>query len=406
VAALVGAAILAGLGYTALTAGNGLPLTHYYYLNAEFANAAEIDPYSDVRIAGVLVGQVLGSSFEHGSAVLRLQLKGSVQPLRSGTTARIRLQGLIGARYVQLVPGRGGRPLPSGATIPRSRTSTAVGVFDVLSMFDQRRRDDLRGVLGGLGEGFLGRGAQLNQAIQTAPAVIGDLGKVSAAVNAQPGAAARLVPGAQRLSAAVYPARAALAAGFAPAADAIEPFTAERRRVQTTLEESPGALRSIRQGLVQSDPLLAQTAGLSHALVRLTGPAPAALERATTLLRSAKAPLRRTKTLLGSIASAVPPTLTLTGSLAPLAEPTARSLSNTIPGLGEIARYRCDIEGWIRDWSSVFSQGTPPDSAIGPAGLARASVAANERGLNANVPGALPARYYEAPCTASLDRAP
>jgi ABC-type transporter Mla subunit MlaD len=406
IAAIFGSLLLAGLAYLALTAENGLPLLSYYYLNAKFKNASQIDTYSDVRIAGKLVGQVLGSSLQNGQAVVRLQLDPSEGLLRSSTTARIRLQGLLGAKYVELTPGRTGRRLRSGATLPVSQTSTTVDVFDVLAMFDARRREDLRGVLGGLGQGFLGRGPQLNQALQSSPGVVYDLGQLASAVNGRTGAAARLIPEAQSLSGAVDPVRTELAQGFAPGARALAPWTVERRSTQEALTLAPPALSAIHLGLSQTDPLLVQTAALSHELVRLTGPAPAALEAATRLLRASSSPLRRTRTLLTTLSGAVPPTLGLLDRVAPLTAPSTRSLTNTIPGLYELGRYTCDIESWANDWYRLFELGIPPASSAGLTGFIRVAFVVDKAATEANRPGAIASTWYPAPCTENLQREP
>lgn len=405
-AAVAGALLLAGLAYLALTAANGLPLRRYYYLEAEFANAAGLDVYSDVRIAGELVGQVRGASLHYGRARVTLQLNQSAAPLRAGTTARIRLQGLLGARYVQLTPGRTGPELRSGATLPVSRTSTSVDVFDVLSTFDAKRRVALRATLGGLGQGFLGRGAGLNQALSHAPALVASFDATAAAVNSRPGAAQRLVPGAESLAAALDPVRHPLAEGLDPEARSLQPFSDERGSVQATLAEAPAALAAIRLGLAQTDPLLSQTRGLSRGLVALTGPAPAALRSATTLLRSAGQPLRRTRPLLTSLNGAIPPALQLLRAAAPLAAPAARTLGNAIPGLFDLGAYGCDVSGWARNWYETFQLGSPPQTSAGLTGLIRLAYVVNSSLVTDNRPGTLHARYYEPPCAAESDRAP
>jgi len=405
-AALVGGLVLATLAYASLTAGNGVPLMSYYYLNARFRDAAELDPYSDVRIAGKLVGQVLSSSFADHTAVVKLQLDPSLGRLRTDTTARIRLRGLIGAKFVELTPGTRGAPMPSGATIPISQTSTAVGVFDVLAALDPKRQTDLRHMLGGLGQGFLGRGPELNTAVAQSPDLAGNLGAIADAVNARPGAAARLVPDVQALTSALDPVRSELAAGWDPAARALAPFTDERSSVQATLREAPAALSQIQQGLAQTDPLLAQTAGLSRSLAALTGPAPAALQSATAMLRQAPGPLVKARTFVSSLAGAVPPTVRLLLTAWPLASPLARALGNEIAPLTQLGRYGCDVAGWARDWSALFALGSPPQTSSGPVGLARAAVSRNSSTLQANTPEAIPVRYYGAPCTAILDKLP
>ena len=399
IAAGLGALILAALSYTALTAGNGLPLKSYYYLNARFADGAEIDPYSDVRIGGVLVGQVLSSAYSGGAAVVRMQLQPSVRPLRAGTTARIRLRGLIGAKYVELTPGAG-RPLATGSTLPLARTSTAVGLFDVLSLLDARHRAELRSTLGGLGAGFLGRGAALNQSLSDTPAVLTGSEQAASAVLAHPGAAERFFPGAERFSAALDPVRQVIADGWAPQARAAAPFTWERSSVQALLQDAPAALAQLREGLVLGDPLLVQTAGWSRATVQLTADAPEALRRAAVLLTEARRPLRQAQSVLTSLAAATPPTLTMLSANAPLGAPSARTLASQVPPMRSVVAYSCDVSRWTTSWKSAFSQGTPPNSPLGPMGLARSALAANNRASAQNTPGGVDSTYYPAPCAA------
>jgi virulence factor Mce-like protein len=405
-AAIGGALLLVVLGYAALTAGNGVPLRSYYKLNADFRDAAELDQHSDVRIAGKLVGQVLGASFRDRNAVVRLQLEPSAGPLRADTTARIRLRGLIGSKFVELVPGVHGAELRSGATIPASQTSTSVALFDVLASFDAKRRADLRALLGGVGEGFSSRGEQLNLALTHAPAVVSGLQRAADAVNARGDAAQRLIPGAQSLAAAFDPVRSQLAGSFAPEARSLQPLVDERSSAQATLDRAPAALDVLRSGLGQTDPLLEETAGFARATIKLTRPAPAALQSAARLLRDAPVPLKKAASAVQRLGAAVPPTLDLLSALAPLAAPAERSLANSIPGLDYIGRYRCDAEAYFQDYKALFQDGTPPDSVLGPVGLARAALAANSSTHNANTPGGIPARFYEPPCTATLDHTP
>lgn len=406
VAALAGAFVLAGLAYLALTASNGLPIKSYYYLSAQFRQTGELAPYSDVRIAGKLVGQVLGTSFVRRRATVKLQLDSSLGKLRSDTTARIRLLGLLGAEYVQLTPGAHGPPLASGATIPVSQTSTSVTVFDVFAMFDARRRADLRAMLGGLGEGLLGRGAQLNGALAQSPDLAANVRALATTVNDRPGAARRLVPGLASLTAAVEPVRGQLASGWQPEAAALAPLSDQRESVQATLSEAPSALGTAQRGFSETDPLLAGVASLSRELIALTGPAPAALRSATALLDAAPRPLADADTLLHTLSGAIPSTVGLLTRAWPLATPADRALSNALPQLAELGHYSCDLAMWGRDYSALFALGSPPDTSAGPIGLLRGAFADNPNTLTPQAPGVVPAKWYDPPCTAYLDKLP
>ncbi len=274
-------------------------------------------------------------------------------------------------------------------------------MFDVLDMFDAKRRQDIRGVVGALGQGFAGRGAELNQALDNSGAVVSDFGQVASTVNSDAGAAARFVPDLQTLSAAFDPVREQIAAGFGPEADSLEPWVSERAPLQTTLSEGPSALAQLRTGLAETDPLLIRTEGLSQSLVKLTAVAPAAFHEATDLLRAAPTPLRSTRTLLRSLSGAVPRTLSALNAIAPLAAPTTRSLGNSIPELYELARYTCEIDQWPGDWYRIFEYGTDPMTSAGLSGYMRMAAAVNTLTSSPNVPSSkISESFYPAPCTA------
>ena len=408
IAGLLTVAALIGFVALALTAQRGLPLRSYYTVHADVRDAGTIEEYSEVRIAGKLAGQVLGSTYDRGIASLTLQLNTSVEPLRTSTTARIRLKGLLGAKYVDIVPGRTGGTIPDGGTIPISHTSTTVDVFHVLATIDGSRQRDLRQTLDALGEGFLGRGAGLNDSLSAAPAVAANTQSFAAAVVARAGAAARLIPSAQSLTAAFDPVRAELAAGFDPQARVLQSFVSERGPTQSTLQIAPVALPAIRGGLQQTDPLLAQTAGFARAAVALTGVAPRALRQATELLQTAPGPLGQLSPLLDALGSAVPPTLRLTAGLDPLTAPAHRVLDNNLPILRTLGAHGCDVLDFARNWRSLlgYGQASGTGDPIGPSNyvMVGAAVNADAAGPSSPRPASLIGHDpYPAPCAAGTE---
>lgn len=87
-------------------------------LSVEFKDVAGLDEKSTVRLAGVRVGKVskirLG---KEGQAIVELTLDKEVD-LRQGASAAIANLGLLGEKYVELVPGPVGAPtLPEGSTL-------------------------------------------------------------------------------------------------------------------------------------------------------------------------------------------------------------------------------------------------------------------------------------------------
>lgn len=86
-------------------------------LNAVFDSVAGLDDKASVRIAGVRVGQVDGVGLQGTKARIGLALDKPI-PLTVGTTARIANLGLLGEKYVEIIPGPpGAPPLPPNSVL-------------------------------------------------------------------------------------------------------------------------------------------------------------------------------------------------------------------------------------------------------------------------------------------------
>jgi phospholipid/cholesterol/gamma-HCH transport system substrate-binding protein len=141
-------------------------------VDAVFDSVAGLDDKASVRIAGVRVGQVDGIGLRDRRAVVHLALESNV-PLTEGTTARIANMGLLGDKYVVLVPGpEGAPPLPEGALIPGT---TPPSFDEALAKLNQ-----VGDSLGGLGAG-----GGLDRLIANLEAVSSDIRDLVAANRGQ-----------------------------------------------------------------------------------------------------------------------------------------------------------------------------------------------------------------------------
>lgn len=89
-------------------------------VDAVFDSVAGLDEKATVRVAGVRVGQVeslgLGPNGLNARVTIRLERP---LDLRMGTIARVANLGLLGEKYVEILPGpAGGPPLPDNAVLP------------------------------------------------------------------------------------------------------------------------------------------------------------------------------------------------------------------------------------------------------------------------------------------------
>lgn len=102
-------------------AGSGLTL------RAKFDSIAGLAPGADVRIAGVKVGSVVDQRIDPQTflAVLTLQIDGNLR-IPSDSSAEIASEGLLGGRFVSIVPGGADRILGQGGEITITQSSVSL----------------------------------------------------------------------------------------------------------------------------------------------------------------------------------------------------------------------------------------------------------------------------------------
>ncbi len=161
---LVIAAILLGAAYMV---NRSFSLTFWdkaYQLKADFTDADGIANASDVRIAGTYVGQITQiRSVQGGLAEITIRVDKTHAPLHEGTKANLRLQTLLGTKFIELVPGPSTtKELAADSVIPSDSTQSPVDFDQLLSSFDKPTRDDLQKLVQEAGKATDGRGANIN----------------------------------------------------------------------------------------------------------------------------------------------------------------------------------------------------------------------------------------------------
>jgi phospholipid/cholesterol/gamma-HCH transport system substrate-binding protein len=133
---LAGAVVLLGaagfLGYA--VANTGRTTISGYSLHARFDRIDGLTIGSDVRIAGVKVGSVLSAHVDPKTyqAVVTM----SVQPdlhLPRDSSAEITSDGLLGGKYIALVPGGDEKMLPPGGDV--TITQSSISLEELLGKF-------------------------------------------------------------------------------------------------------------------------------------------------------------------------------------------------------------------------------------------------------------------------------
>jgi phospholipid/cholesterol/gamma-HCH transport system substrate-binding protein len=135
---LAGAVVLliaaAFLAYAVTNSGRSSISGPALTLQAKFDRIDGLAPGADVRIAGVKVGSVVGQRIDPQSflAVLTLRVDGALR-LPADTSAEIASEGLLGGKFVSLVPGGADRILAEGGEI--TITQSAISLESLLGRF-------------------------------------------------------------------------------------------------------------------------------------------------------------------------------------------------------------------------------------------------------------------------------
>ena len=118
---------LAGMVFLALQASNarGFRMSHPYQVNADFADISSLSKNAKVTMAGVQIGKVksIGYDQETYKAKVVLEISGEYDRLPLDSSADILTAGLLGEKYIGVVPGGDPAMLQNGDTIQYTGSS-------------------------------------------------------------------------------------------------------------------------------------------------------------------------------------------------------------------------------------------------------------------------------------------
>jgi phospholipid/cholesterol/gamma-HCH transport system substrate-binding protein len=292
------AAVVAGLGLVLATAfvfAKGSLFGGGYELRAMVASASQLRGGSEVRIAGVKVGEV--ESIEPGprhTSTVTMTVDDEARPIRHDATLTVKPRLVLeGNAYIDLSPGsQGGRELPAGATIPLARTAITPQLDQVLNVLDAPTRGSLHaavaelgGALGSpppdrksaVGSGFRG----LRRAVHELDGALGSVRQVAAAAQGtRPLDLTRAVQGTGDTVAQLATDPRALADSVTGFNRVMGSLAREEHAVSATIAELDALLRRAPASLSRIDAALPELTLFGDALRPTLREAPAALASA------------------------------------------------------------------------------------------------------------------------------
>lgn len=104
----------------------------FYEITAEFDNISGLEEGANVEIAGVPIGEVSSIRLDGTAALVKMKIRETV-PLRPDDIAAVRTKGIIGERYVKIIPGGHDDRLPPGGSV--TDTESVVEFEEIIGKF-------------------------------------------------------------------------------------------------------------------------------------------------------------------------------------------------------------------------------------------------------------------------------
>lgn len=308
--------VLAVVGlYLGFSKGH-VPGSHGFRLNAVVEDAQSIKAGSPVRIAGIAVGTVKAvEAYGDGrTSLLKMDLRKDAPALRRDATLKVRPRIFLeGNFFVDVQPGTpGAAKLGENATLPVTRTASAVQWDQVLSTLPSDVRRDLQRTVNGLGDALgqdYGDGtaaAALNRTLLDAPAALR-----TSAINAdalqgtERHDLSRLIAATASVTSGLAPHTRQLTGAIRGLDRTTAALTADQGTLRATIRELAPTLRRSNAAFDSLNAAFPGTRRLARELlpgVRETGPT---IDAALPWVRSARALNARTA-LRGWVATVRP----------------------------------------------------------------------------------------------------
>jgi ABC-type transporter Mla subunit MlaD len=250
---------------------------NHYLVRAIFDNASTLVLGEDVKVAGAPVGVISDMDVtpdKKAAVTLRIDDDGFT-PFKKDASCTIRLQGLIGERFVECEPGSAGAEQLAKVRdgdgegerlLPVQNTSSPVDLDLLNDILRLPYRQRFAILINELGTGLAGRGQDLNEVIHRANPALRETDKVLAILAGQNHALARLAQDSDRALGPLSRERERLA-HWIVAANETGQATAERRGdIALGIHRLPGFLHQLRLLMVDLEGVADQGTPLLHDL--------------------------------------------------------------------------------------------------------------------------------------------
>jgi ABC-type transporter Mla subunit MlaD len=229
----------------------------HYFVRAIFDNASTLVPGQDVKVAGAPVGVVEDMEVADGNkaaVVLRIDNE-AFTPFKRDARCTVRLQGLVGEKFVECEPGSSSaQPLSriedgdgeGERLLPVRNTGSPVDLDIVNNTLRLPYRQRFSILLNEFGTGLAGRGQDLNEVIHRANPALRETDEVLAILAEQNRVLARLAEDSDRVLGPLAREREAFADWIVQANETGEASAERRVDLRRGINRLPAFLRELR----------------------------------------------------------------------------------------------------------------------------------------------------------------
>jgi len=345
-----------------------------------------------VEMQGRAVGTVKDVGVQDGQALVTVAIDKQYAPLPAGTTARIMWASVLGARRIELVPGKASNPgLPSGQLI--TGNTEAVDIDDLLATLDAPTRANLQKMIGGLNNTLNAGNPDLHTTLLQTGATVKAIGDLLSAIGQDGPAIKEIVTQLHGMTQTVAAHDGQLAESINNLNTLTAAVAARQGELSQTIAQLPQTITAATTALNDVPHPIAATRKLLQTLRPATDQLPAIAAVAKPALADADAALAyvpSTLTDLQSLLKYTPALLRNTNGTLPTA---TSALAQLDPMVSFLRPYTPELVGWLSNWDGVFG------SRDSSGHYARALITASASSFDNN-PGIMPPGMTQDPTPA------
>ena len=267
------------------------PFSSLYSVDARFPTAAAVAPGlgEPVNVAGVHVGEIVGTSLQDGQAVIHMEIDPHKLPhLYRDAQANLVPNTPLKDMQVNIAPGSpGAGALPHEGTIPASQTTSPIDSDELLSALDADTRLWFTSLITELDNGIRGRGTDIRQLLRSLGPTSVQLRQIGDLLASRRQGLATLVHNLGVLSKATSAKDSQLATVVQAGNSTIQALASQNVALRDSIKRLPGTLAVTRRTLVDVAGLADQLGPTATALLPTARRLPTTLRQTRTLFEGA-----------------------------------------------------------------------------------------------------------------------